>query len=1040
MTDFNLNALVPIRLRMIRMPEHSRPFSVLIGLGILLLGLSARADDIPGPVSLGNDGKLLYTAESNGDQIPDFSYAGYRGGDDVIPDVQVKITVAPVPGDNTARLQAALDYVATLPLDAQGLRGAVLLDRGRYEIHGGLRLNASGVVLRGRGTGEDGTVLVATGLDRRTLIAIGGRDDRSLGEPIPIDGHYTPVNARKISLAHNGRFQVGDLIQITRPSTREWIAALGLREIPADYPVPNEEDRAVPYWKPGTRDIVWTRTVAAVDAGALTLDAPLTASLDQRYGGGTICSVTWPGRISQVGVENLSCESTFDLANPKDEEHAWFAITLENVTDAWVRQLTMRHFAGSAVAVWNTASRITVEDCSSFQPVSEIGGWRRNTFFTSGQQVLMQRLYSEDGAHDFAVGFAAAGPNAFVQCESIRSLNDSGAIESWACGALFDLVRIDGHKLGLRNRGSLDQGSFWSAANSVIWNCSAAIIECFRPPTAQNWVFGTWGEYSGDGFFFGRQGGIEPRSLYYAQLADRLGPAAGQRAQLMPPASVEVPAGANTADFRALWKIQASEPASSLRDWIRQAAARHPILFDAPDAIEVEKLPPPPPPVPLVPRHLVLQQGLLTVDGALVAGRHFRVPIWNGGVHPADLVSTEPAITRFVPGRTGPGLTDILPDAVSTLRALHIAVVQEQSPVWYDRRRDYHDYVRRMDGEVIPPFYENPSARSGQGIAWDGLSLYDLTKFNPWYWNRNREFASLCATSGLVLFYDHFYQHSLLESGGHYSDFPWRTANNINQTALPEPPYYPDGRRVFLSEQFYDAANPARRPLMQGFIEHALDAFAGQPNVIQFIDAEYSGPLAFMQFWLDTVAAWEKRTGQKPLIGLNCTKDVQDAILSDPARAPLISVIDIRFWWPSSSEDFYAPAGGQNAANREWDKQFLPAPPAFADLVRCIRDYRRRYADKAVIYSGKNADNLGWAVIFGGGSLPNLPEPLDPRLAASLPHLKPLDLPGAPSDQFTLGVPNQEYLICCPAEPVGLDLSLYHRFQVAKDVVWLTRK
>jgi hypothetical protein len=227
---------------------------------------------------------------------------------------------------------------------------------------------------------------------------------------------------------------------------------------------------------------------------------------------------------------------------------------------------------------------------------------------------------------------------------------------------------------------------------------------------------------------------------------------------------------------------------------------------------------------------------------------------------------------------------------------------------------------------------------------------------------------------------------------------------------------------------------------MRGFIDHALDAFAGQPNVIQAIDAEYSGPLNFMQFWLDTVAAWEKRTGQKPLIGLNCTKDVQDAILSDPIRGPMISVIDIRFWWPSSPKEFYTPPGGRNIAVREWNKQFTPAPPAFADLVRCIRDYRRRYPDKAVTYTGMSAENLGWAVIFGGGSLPNLPEPLDPRLATSLPHLQPLDLPGAPADQFTLGVPNKEYLIYSPAEPVGLDLSLYHRFQVAKDVVWLTRK
>jgi hypothetical protein len=56
--------------------------------------------------------------------------------------------------------------------------------------------------------------------------------------------------------------------------------------------------------------------------------------------------------------------------------------------------------------------------------------------------------------------------------------------------------------------------------------------------------------------------------------------------------------------------------------------------------------------------------------------------------------------------------------------------------LWYDRRRDDHERIRRMDGEVWTPFYELPFARSGQGLAWDGLSKYDLTKYNLWYWDR----------------------------------------------------------------------------------------------------------------------------------------------------------------------------------------------------------------------------------------------------------------------------------------------------------------
>ena len=58
--------------------------------------------------------------------------------------------------------------------------------------------------------------------------------------------------------------------------------------------------------------------------------------------------------------------------------------------------------------------------------------------------------------------------------------------------------------------------------------------------------------------------------------------------------------------------------------------------------------------------------------------------------------------------------------------------------LWYDRRRDDHSRVRRSDGNVWTPFYEQPFARSEKGKAWDGLSLYDLSRPNRWYWYRLR--------------------------------------------------------------------------------------------------------------------------------------------------------------------------------------------------------------------------------------------------------------------------------------------------------------
>src|SRR5437764_13262185 len=94
-------------------------------------------------------GHLSYNPDPNGDRVPDFSYCGYRASEVPIPNAPIRIVVPPIDGDNTDRIQTAIDEVSKLALDADGFRGAVLLQKGRYPIDGALHISASGVVLRG---------------------------------------------------------------------------------------------------------------------------------------------------------------------------------------------------------------------------------------------------------------------------------------------------------------------------------------------------------------------------------------------------------------------------------------------------------------------------------------------------------------------------------------------------------------------------------------------------------------------------------------------------------------------------------------------------------------------------------------------------------------------------------------------------------------------------------------------------------------------------------------------------------------------------
>jgi hypothetical protein len=191
--------------------------------------------------------KLIYSIDSKGNRLLDFSYVGYHSGEKAIPDVPVKISLEPSRGDGTKHIQDALDKLGTLPLDEDGYRGALLLKRGVYRVGGRLIMSHSGCVLRGEGSGPDGTIIVATGYGdskhQRTLITVASKLDnhethvlhgyvRDPIEPVAnsrqaIVDAYVPVGSHSFSVKSAKRYKVGDRILVHRPSTAKWIRSIG---------------------------------------------------------------------------------------------------------------------------------------------------------------------------------------------------------------------------------------------------------------------------------------------------------------------------------------------------------------------------------------------------------------------------------------------------------------------------------------------------------------------------------------------------------------------------------------------------------------------------------------------------------------------------------------------------------------------------------------------------------------------------------------------------------------------------------------------
>ncbi|WP_300503665.1 DUF6298 domain-containing protein [uncultured Duncaniella sp.] len=956
---------------------------IFLSVGLLsLLSLGARAE-MPMTVK---DGKINYVTDERGNRILDYSTCGYRNSSQPIPDVATVVFVPWKAGDNSERIQRAIDYAASLPEGKDGFRGAVLLDKGEFEISRPLRIAASGVVLRG--SSETATVIKKTGVDRGALIYVEGIFNPTVTDTLTVTDSYVPVNAGKLDVKGNAKLKAGDRVFVMRPSTAEWIESMGCDIYGGGI--------SALAWKPTDIDMRWDRTVTEATPGSLTLDAPLTMALDSKWAQTTVLPYSWPGRISDIGIENMTLVSDYNTKYPKDEDHCWDGISVANAENCWVRKVDFKHFAGSAVILQPTASKITVEDCIASEPVSEIGGMRRAVFQTLGQQNLFQRCLSKNGINDFSAGFIAPGPNAFVQCEAEEALGFSGSVDAWAPGLLFDVVNIDGNNLTYKNLGQDKNGAGWNTGNSLFWQCTAAEIECYTPaPDAINAAYGCWAQFSGDGEWAQSNNHVQPRSFFYAQLTDRLGSEVPESQSRILPMATNATSSPTVEAAMQLAK-EAYIPRLTLEKWIQDAPFTASVSAEGVKSIDdikfkATKTTP-------APTHSYdIANGRMVMDGAVMTGGRHEVPWWNGKIKHNYLPKAKAHVTRFVPSREGLGLTDRIDSTLAYMVENDIAVFDHNYGLWYERRRDDHERIRRRDGDVWAPFYEQPFARSGQGTAWDGLSKYDLTRPNAWYWSRLDEFADKGAEAGKLLFNEHYFQHNILEAGAHWVDSPWRSSNNINATDFPEPVPFAGDKRIFVADMFYDVNHPTRRELHKNYIRMNLDNFADDPNVVHLISAEFTGPQHFVEFWLDEIAAWEKETGKDAKVALSTTKDVQDAILANPKYADVVDIIDIRYWH-YKTDGIYAPEGGKNLAPRQHARKMKVGKVTFKEAYKAVSEYRNKYPEKAVTYYAQNYPDMAWAVFMAGGSLAGIPVKDSDFLKAA----SAMEIVGTDSDDFKL--------------------------------------
>jgi hypothetical protein len=408
-------------------------------------------------------------------------------------------------------------------------------------VDGTVKITASGVVLRGAGSGQSGgpvTEVQITGTptaQQAFLLIQGTGSYQTTGTAAQITDSYVPSGATSFNVDDASGLAVGDTVVVQRPVTQAWIHFMGM-----DTLVRNGMPQT--WLKAGDKALA-DRTITAISGQQITIDVPLADSYDAKYlspPGASVSRYTFTGRISQVGFENMKLvapPSTTDISQPHFE-----LLSMTAAEDGWVRDIAAQDFVGAGgsgnVVVGGNCRRVTVEDVTLTHTVSQDqDAGAPLDFGMKGTQTLVLRS-SSVGDHLFSVVThpLVTGPIAVLDFSATGTSTNLAPHQRWAVGLLVDRATLAGG-LDFMNRGIDGSGHGWTIGFAVAWNSSATSLLIQEPPGATNWAIGCEGTETTakapggttvlpQGMIDSQGKPVAPSSLYLAQLCERLGPGA----------------------------------------------------------------------------------------------------------------------------------------------------------------------------------------------------------------------------------------------------------------------------------------------------------------------------------------------------------------------------------------------------------------------------------------------------------------------------------------------------------------------------------
>jgi hypothetical protein len=219
-----------------------------------------------------------------------------------------------------------------------------------------------------------------TGRPHPFLVIRGAGTWEAAGNSAAITDAYVPSGADSFHVNDAGRFHGGDAVLVLRPVTEAWVHLMGMDTLVRD-------GKPQTWIKAGTF-IRTGRTIRAIDGDRITLDVPLSDSIDSKYlnpPGASLVVYTFPGRISKLGVEHLRIEAP--VLDVPISHSQYTAFQIDAVLDAWARDIAIQE-TENGIVIGSAAKRVTLDQLRIVHSVSHTGSAAPADFSLSGTQVL----------------------------------------------------------------------------------------------------------------------------------------------------------------------------------------------------------------------------------------------------------------------------------------------------------------------------------------------------------------------------------------------------------------------------------------------------------------------------------------------------------------------------------------------------------------------------------------------------------------------------------------------------------------------------